>query len=80
MYVPTGKVWHKISASTGGQFTAYKVYHKIRSGVIFFRRYSRWYHLFTIPFFQLADVVRVLLLIARGRVANTWSSKKVRPD
>jgi len=75
VYVPSGRVWHKISASTGGQLTAYKVYHKLRSGFIFFRRYSRWYHLFTIPLFQIFDVVRVLLLVARGRVANTWNEK-----
>jgi GT2 family glycosyltransferase len=75
VYVPSGRVWHKISASTGGQLTAYKVFHKLRSGFIFFRRYSRWYHLFTIPLFQLADIARVLLLVARGRVANTWSGK-----
>lgn len=74
IYVPTGKVWHKISASTGGQLTAYKVYHKLRSGFIFFRRYSRWYHLFSIPIYQVLDMLRVLRLLAGGRLKNTWNS------
>lgn len=78
VYVPAGRVWHKISASTGGQFTAYKIYHKLRSGFIFFGRYSRWYHLFTIPFFQIADIVRVLALVLRGKVSNTWSGKEAQ--
>jgi len=33
-------IWHKISASSGGGFTALKAYHKIVSGKRFFRSYA----------------------------------------
>ena len=68
VYVPKAVLWHKISASTGGQLTRYKMYHKLRSGWIFFRRYAKFYHVFTIPFFFALDVFRVLLLILRGKI------------
>ena len=33
--VPTSKVWHKVSVSSGGPNSALKVYHKIRSQLLF---------------------------------------------
>lgn len=70
VYVPKAEMWHKISASTGGQVTKYKIYHKLRSGLIFFRRYSRWYHVFTIPVFFTLDVLRILFLVLSGRIRD----------
>ena len=50
-YVPESKIWHKISSSSGGEITPYKVYNKIKSNYKFFKRYAKWYHWITIPFF-----------------------------
>jgi GT2 family glycosyltransferase len=69
VYVPSGRMWHKISATTGGQLTRYKIRHKLRSGRIFFGSYARWYHWLTIPLFQIADLARVALLITTGKLA-----------
>jgi hypothetical protein len=41
LYQPTAKIWHKVSASTGGSF---KIYHKVRGNFLFFQRYAKWYH------------------------------------
>jgi GT2 family glycosyltransferase len=41
LYQPQAKVWHKVGATAGGPF---KIYHKVRSNFLFFRRYARWYH------------------------------------
>jgi len=41
LYQPAAKIWHKVSASSGGEF---KVYHKLRGNFLFFKRYAKWYH------------------------------------
>ena len=44
LVAPLAKVWHKVSTSSGGGLTPFKIYHRIRSTFRFFRRYARWYH------------------------------------
>jgi len=77
VYAPGGKVWHKISSSTGGQLGAAKVSRKLASTFRFLRRYASWYHWFTIPFFFAADVVRIVVLVASGRIRDTSRSERV---
>lgn len=43
-YVPAGKVWHKVSSSTGGAINPKKTQLKIEHNLIFFKRYAGWYH------------------------------------
>ena len=76
VYVPKGKVWHKISSSTGGQLGTAKLLRKLRSTVLFLRRYASWYHWFTIPFFFAADVLRIVFLVAAGRIRNTAGTER----
>jgi GT2 family glycosyltransferase len=76
VYAPAGKVWHKISASTGGELGRAKISRKLRSAAIFFRRYAAWYHWLTIPFFFAADAARVLLLVAAGRIRKTTPAER----
>ena len=76
VYVPDGKVWHKISSSTGGELGRAKISRKLRSSVIFYRRYASWYHWLTIPFFFAADVLRVAFLVAAGRIRNTTVTER----
>jgi GT2 family glycosyltransferase len=65
--VPAAKVWHKVSASSGGGLTAYKVYHRLRSTLFFFAVHARWYHwLGIVP----ATAGRALAFIARQLVAG----------
>lgn len=70
VYVPAGKVWHKISSSTGGQISRTKIARKLRSTLIFLGRYASWHHWLTIPFFFAADVLRIATLVATGRIRN----------
>lgn len=69
-YVPGAKVWHKISSSTGGQVNWRKISLRLRSSFLFHRKYARWYHWVTIPFFVVADGIRVAVLIATGGIRN----------
>jgi len=71
VYAPEGKVWHKISASTGGQVSRRKIVRKLKSTWMFFRRYARPWHWLTIPFFFAADVIRILILVLSGRIRDT---------
>jgi hypothetical protein len=49
VYVPQAKLWHKVSAFSGGGLTPYKTRLKVEHNLIFFKRYARWYHWITIP-------------------------------
>jgi hypothetical protein len=77
VYVPSGKVWHKISASTGGQLGAAKVSRKLRSTFVFLKRYASWRHWLTIPFFFAADAARILVLVAAGRIRDSSGGRPV---
>jgi hypothetical protein len=50
MYAPKAKLWHKVSAFSGGGLTPFKTQLKVEHNLIFFKRYARWYHWITIPF------------------------------
>ena len=69
------KIWHKISASSGGKeirggLTAFKVYYKIRGMMKFFGRYARWYHWLAIPFFWKWQFFRAAYWMI---VARNWA-------
>ena len=53
LFVPNAKMWHKVSSSTGGEFSAFKIKNKIRSNLRFFIRYAKPHHWLTIPWFVL---------------------------
>jgi len=71
VYEPSGKLWHKISQSSGGQLGYRKIVRKFKSSVRFFLRYSRPYHWLTIPFFFLIDAARIAALVGLGRIRDT---------
>src|ERR1041385_3465227 len=80
VYVPSGKVWHKVSAFSGGGLTPLKTRLKVEHNFIFFKRYARWYHWLTIPFciggaaflFVLKELLKgnfgIVTALARGFV------------
>jgi GT2 family glycosyltransferase len=70
-YTPRGRVWHKISSSTGGQVSRRKIIQKFKSTVKFFRRYASPHHWITIPFFFTADVIRIIAMIVTGRIKDS---------
>lgn len=70
MYIPGGLVWHKISAATGGQLRWKKIRLRLLSNFLFLRRYARWYHWLSIPFFSAADGLRILVSVITGRIKN----------
>lgn len=75
-YVPSARVWHRISASTGGQLSRRKASRKLASAWRFFRRYARPWHWVTIPLFFAADVLRIGFLILAGRIRDDGPSPR----
>jgi GT2 family glycosyltransferase len=70
-YIPAAHVWHRISASTGGQLSRRKATRKLASAGRFFGRYARPYHWLTIPFFFVLDMLRIAGLVLVGRIRDT---------
>jgi GT2 family glycosyltransferase len=64
MYVPTAKLYHKVSISSGGNFSWFKNWNKLKSNFRFFFRYAEWYQLVLLPF---AMVIKVSISFIRAR-------------
>ncbi len=52
-FVPQSKIYHKVSASVGGEFSFNKIKRKLRGMLQFFQRHARWYQWITIIVSQL---------------------------
>jgi GT2 family glycosyltransferase len=77
VYVPQAKLWHKVSAFSGGGLTPFKTKLKVEHNLIFFKRYARWYHWLTIPWcvgaMAIAFVTKQLLKGNFGVVGSLFS-------
>jgi GT2 family glycosyltransferase len=65
LFVPRARMWHKVSLSTGGEFSPKKMRLKLGSNLRFFFRYARPWQYLTAPFFALGRVI--LFVLTRGR-------------
>ena len=54
IFAPRAKVWHKVSLTTGGEFSAFKIKNKIKSNLRLFVLHAKPWHWLTIPFFVAA--------------------------
>lgn len=69
--VPESKIWHRISMSSGGGLTSYKVYHRLRSTLRFYARYARPYHwLGILPLTAARTAAFAVAQLAAGRPGN----------
>ena len=58
VFAPGGRVWHKISMSTGGEFSFLKTRLKIKSNLRLFARFSKPWHWLTMPVFVVSRGIR----------------------
>ncbi|MBM2840013.1 MAG: hypothetical protein HW412_541 [Bacteroidetes bacterium] len=49
VYEPKAKVWHKLSISSGGHLSLFKMWNKFIGNFRFFARYASWYHWLVFP-------------------------------
>jgi GT2 family glycosyltransferase len=58
LYVPSARIWHKVSVSTGGHLSWYKNWNKLKSQLRLMARYAKPYHWLTIPLWIVVNVAR----------------------
>lgn len=69
LFVPTARLWHKVSASTGAA-SPWKTYQRLRANLVLFSRHARGAGRLTwLPCFLAQQAVLAAWLLARGRVA-----------
>ncbi|MFH1502982.1 MAG: glycosyltransferase family 2 protein [Candidatus Eisenbacteria bacterium] len=69
--VPTARIWHKVSMSSGGGLTPFKIYHRFRSTLRFFARHARFYHwLGIVP----ATLARTIVFAVRELAGGRWEN------
>ncbi|MBU7035661.1 MAG: glycosyltransferase family 2 protein [Theionarchaea archaeon] len=62
VYIPQGKVWHKIARSTGGEFSPHMAYYFVRNRYIFIRKYCEGLKRITASLFYAGWVKRKLIV------------------
>jgi GT2 family glycosyltransferase len=68
LLVPSARMWHKGSATGGGNHSPFVRYLMARNSVIFFRKHIRgWRWLIIIPYRAGSAVLWTLRLLCRGR-------------
>ncbi|MDJ0869514.1 MAG: glycosyltransferase family 2 protein [Myxococcota bacterium] len=88
-FVPAARVWHRVSASSGGGATPLKAYHRVRSQLLLCRKHARWWHWLAIPPSAVASFAaeagRAVRrgpgagLVIRALVRGAWDSLRGRP-
>ena len=67
-YEPSARVWHKVSAGSGGGFTPYKMEHRLASTYRLFSRFKPlWWRILLLPLHTAALGLLFLALLVTGR-------------
>jgi GT2 family glycosyltransferase len=68
LYEPSATVWHKVSESSGGGFTPYKMEHRLASTYRLFKRFKPlWWRILLLPLHAAALGTLLLVLLVTGR-------------
>jgi GT2 family glycosyltransferase len=69
LFVPTARLWHQVSASSGGATNAWKVYQRLRANFQLCSRHARgWARLTWGPCFLAQQLALWTLLVGRGNL------------
>jgi len=70
LFVPTARLWHEVSASSGGAVNPWKIYQRLRANARLFSRHARGFEVLTWPLAFLAQQLALgAVLLARGQLA-----------
>jgi GT2 family glycosyltransferase len=79
-FVPTARLWHKVSASSGAQ-SPWKVYQRLRANLTLFSTHARGAARVTwLPAFLAQQAVLAAWLLARGRAAAAMAVPRALAD
>jgi GT2 family glycosyltransferase len=80
LFVPSAKLWHKVSASSGGGMTPQKTRLRVEHNFLVLKRYASWYHWLTIPwcigFMTLVFIIAQLMKGNFGIIGAMWKGMK----
>ena len=73
LYEPHARCWHRISVSSGGHLSLFKLRNKFLSNFRLFARHAEWYHWLTFPWLNLPVNLLAALrfFLQRVRIAKT---------
>jgi len=70
LFVPTARLWHRVSASSGGAMNPWKVYQRLRANVTLWARHARGVARITwLPALLAQQAAYAVWLLARGHAA-----------
>ncbi len=70
LFVPTARLWHRVSASSGGAMNPWKVYQRLRANLVLWSRHARgWGRLTWLPSLLAQQTAFALLMLVRGQAA-----------
>ena len=74
MVIPTAKLYHKVSQSSGGQMSESERFFYAKSSGLYFRKHINKTNALPIIFFRLGSALKMTTqLLIRGRFNTTWS-------
>lgn len=69
LFVPGSHLWHKVSVSTGGHFSWFKNWNKLKGQLRLMARYARCYHWLTIPVMMPLSIIISILRLKLRKVS-----------
>ena len=75
VYVPSSKIWHKISSSSGGNLSWFKNWNKFKSQIRLMVRYAKWYNWLTIPFGLTINILESAMKAGGAKKGNNGIEK-----
>ncbi|MDO4536181.1 MAG: glycosyltransferase family 2 protein [Clostridium perfringens] len=67
LYDPTSIMYHKVSASTGGEESENYIYYNTRNRLIFNNKFNRKNKIYYVPYFVLTRVVKIFMWLVQGK-------------
>jgi hypothetical protein len=81
LFVPTARLWHQVSASSGGAANAWKIYQRLRANARMFATHARGLATLTWgPAFLAQQAALWVVLVARGRFAAAAAIPRALAD
>jgi GT2 family glycosyltransferase len=81
LFVPTARLWHRVSASSGGAMNPWKVYQRLRANVMLWSRHARGAARLTwLPALLAQQAAYSALLLVRGRFAAAFAVPRALLD
>ena len=81
LFVPTARLWHRVSASSGGAMNPWKVYQRLRANLTLWSRHTHGFARLTwLPALLVQQAAYAVLLLARGHAAAAFAVPRALLD